>query len=1199
MVIRQILHILFLATCFAGCLYHVLHVSKQYFSYRTTTRVNSKLQDIVKYPIIVFCAQLTDMIDPFALPNRSLTNLHNLTIRQLLNFTPLENKTIHTCGFRDDSQHTYIFNNYTSSHCSYHFRVKKVIVGNLICYQIYTRKSLNYSIYRIANAIDWATIVYNIDLSEPFSRSTNIFMPAFYPSLLTNKIKTREIFPALSRQFAAVTVRSNYDNWIIMRPYAEDYQLLAAPYDTNCTHVSFCYRNCIIRDTISLLNLFPFSEPANKSYGELKLLSSDHLKYSSTFQQWKQTQLSCKNKCSQLNCRTIITSNVAYTYTYYEPSNLTLSVSVPGTYFKTISSIPDFSLIEYISSLTTCISIWFGFSALSVNPFQWVRKRAFTKFSLRVNQLKIGRRVYFAICFIGFTYQLSSVCDQFFKFQTSSRIEVSSKDTYKYQTLGTCFQQAEILNRTDFQQYNISQTVEQALANYDEIYNLNIDHLFELSPKAANIMKHCSIRHEFDFRLNRLNATECSLWFSVKQVVKGEHMCYFFIPRNNATFSWTKVTTSFKGKGRVYEIVLNLEAVVDATMLVISYQGKAEKSLPTLSRNFAQLINYYSSNLIQASSLLNVFKSLPSPYDTKCLEGLDQDECNTQCIIQEVNSKLDRVPFSEFVPNQSKKLKQISYADVLNKTFANLLWHAQQECWKKCTFTPCFQTISFTDSNDYYNIKDKGRLRIISTVPKRPTLIISSIPATTETDFLLYICNCFGIWFGLSFLTCNPYFLWIKIVKLRQRIKGCSTQTSTLTNPLKRHSFKRFLVVSFCVCGFGFQCFSFSITYFRYKTNTRIEITATDVYRLPNIVFCTQFTEVISQQRLQKFLTRVQHQEIEPTVKDLHEMTPNDTLVGCGYRFNQSEEFQERSQKECGKIFKTIKYASGGDICYDYISSQDSGYSVTQVTSALDHVGIIYELYLNESLTTAHHLYFISYATPFDLSVTSKAILPIRSRKYGETLIRGLGDKLQNYFMLQGTIYNVTLLQAPYDTGCLPDDEADFCEPECNTQYKQEKLERVPFREIMAEPSDFRMISEQDLENDTVKNIIKEGNLMCSKRCTRPPCDSYYSLTDAFGYFKADIRQGRLVLAAGVPQSNGLIVRTFPAMQLIDFLNNLAISASIWFGVSILSLCMMPVNTRIMTRKKNNSMSLRVHRQERIRRLRRCVKVVPEQFRSA
>lgn len=108
----------------------------------------------------------------------------------------------------------------------------------------------------------------------------------------------------------------------------------------------------------------------------------------------------------------------------------------------------------------------------------------------------------------------------------------------------------------------------------------------------------------------------------------------------------------------------------------------------------------------------------------------------------------------------------------------------------------------------------------------------------------------------------------------------------------------------------------------------------------------------------------------------------------------------------------------------------------------------------------------------------------------------------------------MTLCPAPYDTGRFSNDQADFCGCNCNTHNRKKRNFRVPFHEIMSEPLELRMVKEKHLENETVKNILKEGNEMCSKKCSGPFCDSYYSLIDALGYFKGDIGLHRLVLAA-------------------------------------------------------------------------------------
>ena len=1114
--------------------------------------------------------------------------------------TPPEKQIIDGCRFRDHSQHRYIFKHYNSSTCYNHFGVKKIIVGDLVCYQIYTHEPLNYSIYRVANAISYGMYVFNIDLTKPFTQAINLFIPAYYDLHDHQDTLMRATFPEYSRSFAEILTRNKDENWIIMKPFAEHYHLLPAPYDTNCTKIKNCQRNCITNNTISLLNLHPFSEPATESQSNLRLLSSIQLKDPNIVRPWQKIKSECDHLCSQLDCAFTITSNLAYNYKYWLTTYLTLTISVPGIYFKTITSVPALSFIEYISSMTTCISIWFGFSALSLNPFNWLIriKTISKKLKLHFKRFKLGGWLYYAICLIGFIVQLSSVCDQFFKFETSSRIQVSTEDQYKYQTLTICFYHKDIMNRTEYKKYNISKTLQESiLRNGHELSNLTVEQLFTLTPKAENVIQGCGLRDDFNFQVKKYNAKKCMEFFYVKKAVRGEWMCYVFAPPKNQTFSWTKVATSHKGQGRVYHISINLGTSLNTTVAVISHES-SDTILPTRSRNFAQLINLRFSNFLVVASMLNIFKSMPFPYDTKCIPGVDEDQCANECLLQELTSNLNRVPYSLYLMNQTLNLKPVDLKDLENKTFSNLLFRLQGICRSKCTFNPCYQVISFTDSSDYYNFKDEGSLRIISMVPKRPALISTSIPATTITDFLLYICNCFGIWFGLSFVTCDPILIWLQISDLRQRIWILKQKSSSLAVPknFNHRSILRFSMLSICVCGCTFQCYMFCDTYFKYKTSSRIEITAREIYRLPDIIFCTRYREVTPTKVWESYSIELWEQEIEPTIRQILQMTPDDTFDGCGYRFNNSDEFQMKKKIECSKIFKTIKYASGADICYAYIPAENEAYSIWDVASALDHVGIIYELYLNESMNNAQHIYLISDTNPLGLSLTPKATLPVRSRKYGEAIIRGLDNKAENYFTVQGTIYNVTLLQAPYDTGCLPEDETDFCGPDCNTEYKKEQLQRVPFHEMMIEPLDLRMVSEMDLMNETVKEIIKKGNEICSKKCSHPPCQSYYSLTDAFGSFNPDIGQHRLVLAPGVPRSNGLIVNTFPSMQLIDFLNNLAISGSIWFGVSVLSLFMIPLNFNLMDMKQNNFKARRVHRKERLERIHRKIRGTPRAF---
>ena len=187
-----------------------------------------------------------------------------------------------------------------------------------------------------------------------------------------------------------------------------------------------------------------------------------------------------------------------------------------------------------------------------------------------------------------------------------------------------------------------------------------------------------------------------------------------------------------------------------------------------------------------------------------------------------------------------------------------------------------------------------------------------------------------------------------------------------------------------------------------------------------------------------------------------------------------------------------------------------------------------------------------------------KSKFPILSRRHLDLIVRDERYPL-NYFIIQGVIYNFTLLEAPYDTNCITDYWAESCQRECSTRFQREKLQRFPFYEMTAELSDLKIISKNDLKNETIRKEFLQIIDECNKKCLHRRCNIFYTLTDAGGYLKSSLDHDKIVLAAGVPKSNGLIIRTFPLMILVDFLNNVAVSAVIWYGVSILSLFMIPV----------------------------------------
>ena len=77
-------------------------------------------------------------------------------------------------------------------------------------------------------------------------------------------------------------------------------------------------------------------------------------------------------------------------------------------------------------------------------------------------------------------------------------------------------------------------------------------------------------------------------------------------------------------------------------------------------------------------------------------------------------------------------------------------------------------------------------------------------------------------------------------------------------------------------------------------------------------------------------------------------------------------------------------------------------------------------------------------------------------------------------------------------------------------------------------------------------------------------------MTEIAAYSDNKMRK-TISLVAAVPKANGLAINSFPIMTLINYLNNIGVTASIWFGVSILSLSLYPFKLlgREVNRRRN------------------------------
>ena len=698
----QLLRLLLFSACLLGCIYQVSHVSRNYFAYKTTTQVLSNTSNIIRYPSIILCSRVSDFVNNSQLANYSTAAtqwFNDLTIRQLHQLTPAASESILSCFLRNE---LYI-KAQRSDICHQYLNVSKSIIGHNICYHFKARSDLKYSINEVANALNYSYFVYAVLLKEEFSQMTQLYMPAYYSD--QSFLEMGEVtFPVNSRKFGEPLIHyRNNESLLINRPSEEVFKLLPPPYDTDCVdNNTKCFPSCMINRTVSLMKRFPFTEAASEYFsrqainGEIKILSERDLEDAGNSSKWKQILKSCSDKCSKQTCRMSVTSNTVFAthntigLLSVQAVPLFLSVGIPSSYGKEITSVADMSWIEYVSGLTNCLSIWFGISIIAVNPLKYIVRKGNEMPHYHARLRKYGLLIYYIICVFGFLYQSEEICRDYFEFKTSVTIEVSTVDNYEYQSSGICLEYHLILNRTNYKDYNLSSkppNIFQQLEEYELEYSLlTIETIFSLTPSKEDIILECGIRGETNIGFDFVDSKKCLELFTVEKALRGTKLCYFFIPQDKRTYSWMKVASSYNDTGQVYEIKtsLQLKSSLFATFIT-DYSQKDEteySKLPSESMLFAHEAMIYPENVITVASTTNVFFRLPPPYDTKCLAAFNYQDCIYFCVEKLLN-RINRKPYFALL-NFPLKEKVLSFLDVRNATKSLLALSAFRLCSKKC-----------------------------------------------------------------------------------------------------------------------------------------------------------------------------------------------------------------------------------------------------------------------------------------------------------------------------------------------------------------------------------------------------------------------------------------------------------------------------------------------------------------------------------
>ena len=399
------LNICFKLLCLIGFVYQMTHISLEYFSFKTNTKVTLVLHAKSANPSIIFCTHYTDILDRTDYQRygihqersfnftEMLSDHTKLTIRDIFDLTPHPNKTMIGCQIRE---HDHNVQTYPLDQCYSMFHIRKFHEGAFICYQFRTRiVDSNFRCHEASLSYHSNTELYLISLDRQFLLSNAIKVISFIPQGIQDSFTS---FPFESRRFFESTERYTYDapetskmNQLFISAESFFTTRLGSPYDTDCAEEfekteTFCRRRCNIA-SFSKHGIFPPNEFCVKPL-PIKHLNVLTMENKTLFQDVQARNEECMKMCNRKGCHEWYSVTNLKAVPYKLNATLSIVSSCSNKPTVIIQYLPRITFMELFMYVSSSLGIWFGISVLSINPFQ-VNRYKLTKQRIAINKTDV------------------------------------------------------------------------------------------------------------------------------------------------------------------------------------------------------------------------------------------------------------------------------------------------------------------------------------------------------------------------------------------------------------------------------------------------------------------------------------------------------------------------------------------------------------------------------------------------------------------------------------------------------------------------------------------------------------------------------------------------------------------------------------------------------------------------------------------
>ena len=365
---------------------------------------------------------------------------------------------------------------------------------------------------------------------------------------------------------------------------------------------------------------------------------------------------------------------------------------------------------------------------------------------------------YFILTCLGFLFHLQEISREYFLYRTVNRMEVHLDDLMPTPHLSLCFRYWDILPN-DIQ----SQT---------DMDDLSLEEIFNKTPRVQETLKNCLVRDpETHLMLNSSKtSSEClEEELKIQKYFMQEHICYDFSTLRLKLYPLLKTAHSLWHANLIYQVELSEKLLQGKLFMPIVYivpqeVDKSRFKYPLTSRNFGKYMNRVRNNKFAVYHSWEMIHLLPPPFESNCVYMSGKEECFRKCLIYKLSKRIKRLPYSEIIPEDHEEGVDLKLNPLSKTDLDSIDWIAYQaalktsedECNNKCTQRNCDHFYTLTTIYSEINETMNRSLLFKVMTPESPTLVNRLVPSLGITEFIIYICSCFGIWFGVGVLSFSP-----------------------------------------------------------------------------------------------------------------------------------------------------------------------------------------------------------------------------------------------------------------------------------------------------------------------------------------------------------------------------------------------------------------------------------------------------------